>query len=84
MFLNAVTNSEQVPREHYSPVSIVFVHGGETWSLTLGEEGRRLRVFENRVLRKIFGPKRVEGAGGWGRCVTRSFVTCTLNQILLG
>jgi hypothetical protein len=31
----------------------------ETWSLTLGEE-HRLRVFENRVLRKIFGPKREE------------------------
>jgi hypothetical protein len=29
----------------------------ETWSLTLREE-RRLRVFENRVLRRIFGPKR--------------------------
>jgi hypothetical protein len=31
----------------------------ETWSLTL-REGHRLRVFENRVLRKIFGPKRYE------------------------
>jgi hypothetical protein len=35
----------------------------ETWSLTLGEE-YRLRVFENRVLRKIFGPKREED-GSW-------------------
>jgi hypothetical protein len=33
------------------------------WSLTLGEEGR-LRVFENRVLRRIFGPKRNEVTGG--------------------
>jgi hypothetical protein len=31
--------------------------GGETWSLTLREE-HRLRMFENRVLRRIFGPKR--------------------------
>ena len=34
----------------------VVVDGCETWSLTLREE-RRLRVFENRVLRRIFGPK---------------------------
>ena len=35
----------------------VVLYGCETWSLTLTEE-RRLRVFENRVLRRIFGPKR--------------------------
>ena len=40
------------------------MHGCETWSLTLREE-RRLRVFENRVLRKVFGPKRVEVTGEW-------------------
>jgi hypothetical protein len=37
-----------------------------TWSLTLREE-HRLRVFENRVLRGIFGPKRDEVAGEWRR-----------------
>jgi hypothetical protein len=37
----------------------VVLYGCETWSLTLGEE-RRLRVFENRVLWRIFGPKRNE------------------------
>jgi hypothetical protein len=36
----------------------------ETWSLTLREE-HRLRVFENRVLRKIFGPNRDEILGNW-------------------
>jgi hypothetical protein len=36
--------------------------GCETWSLTLREE-HRLRVFENRVLRRIFGPKRDEVTG---------------------
>jgi hypothetical protein len=41
----------------------VVLYGCETWSLTLGEE-HRLRVFENRVLRKIFGPKR-EDDGSW-------------------
>jgi hypothetical protein len=37
-----------------------------TWSLTLREEDR-LRVFENRVLRIIFGPKRDEVTGGLGK-----------------
>jgi hypothetical protein len=36
----------------------------ETWSLTLREE-HRLGVFENRVLRRIFGPKRDEVTGEW-------------------
>jgi hypothetical protein len=42
----------------------VVLYGCETWSLTLREE-HRLRVFENRVLRRIFGPKRDEVTGGW-------------------
>jgi hypothetical protein len=41
----------------------VVLYGCETWSLTLGEE-HGLRVFENSVLRKIFGPKREED-GSW-------------------
>jgi hypothetical protein len=41
----------------------VVLYGCETWSLTLREE-HRLRVFENRVLRRIFGPKREED-GSW-------------------
>jgi hypothetical protein len=40
----------------------VVLYGCETWSLTLREE-HRLRVFENRVLRGIFGPKRDEVMG---------------------
>jgi hypothetical protein len=39
-------------------------YGCETWSLTLREE-HRLRVFENKVLRRIFGPKRNEVKRGW-------------------
>jgi hypothetical protein len=42
----------------------VVLHGCETWSLIL-REGHRLRVFENRVLRRIFGRKRDEVTGGW-------------------
>jgi hypothetical protein len=41
-----------------------FLYGCETWSLTLREE-HRLRVFGNRVLRGIFGPKRDEVTGEW-------------------
>jgi hypothetical protein len=42
----------------------LVLYGCETWSLTLREE-HRLRVLENRVLRRIFGPKRDEVTGGW-------------------
>jgi hypothetical protein len=42
----------------------VVLYGCETWSLTLREE-RRLRVFENRVLRRLFGPKRDKVTGEW-------------------
>jgi hypothetical protein len=41
----------------------VVLYGCEIWSLTLKEE-RRLRVFEYRVLRRIFAPKRDEVTGG--------------------
>jgi hypothetical protein len=42
----------------------VVLYGCETWSLTVSEE-HKLRVFENRVLRRIFGPKRDRVTGGW-------------------
>jgi hypothetical protein len=42
----------------------VVLYGCETWSLTVKEE-HKLRVFENRVLRRIFGPKRDGVTGGW-------------------
>ena len=42
----------------------VVLYGCETWSLKLREE-LRLRVFENRVLRRIYGPKRDEVTGEW-------------------
>ena len=45
-------------------ILLVILYGCETWSLTLKEE-RRPEVFENRVLRRIFGPKRDEVTGEW-------------------
>jgi len=48
----------------------------ETCSLTLREE-RRLRVFENRVLRRVFGPKRDEVQGNGENYIMKSSVICT-------
>jgi hypothetical protein len=42
----------------------VVLYGCETWSLTLREENRQM-VFENGILRRIFGPKRDEVTGEW-------------------
>jgi hypothetical protein len=53
--------------------------GVKLWSLTLREE-HRLRVFEKRVLKRIFEPKRDEVIGGWRKLHNRSFIICTLRQ----
>jgi len=45
-------------------ILLVVLHGCETWSLTMREECR-LRVFENRVMRRVFGSKRDEVTGVW-------------------
>ena len=55
--------------------NVVF-YGFETWSLTLTEE-RRLRVFENKVLRRIFGPKRAEVTGAWRKLLNEELLICT-------
>ena len=61
----------------------LVLYGCETWSLTLREE-RRLRVFENRVLRRVFGPKRDEVKGNGENYIMRSLVICTPYPILCG
>jgi len=53
----------------------VVLYGCETWSFTLREE-RRLRVFENRVLRRIFGPGK--------NYIMRCLMICTAHPILFG
>jgi hypothetical protein len=60
----------------------VVSYGCEAWSLML-REGHRLMVFKNRVLRKIFGPKRDEVIEG-GEDYIMSFMICTPHQILCG
>jgi hypothetical protein len=49
---------------HKTTILPVVLYGFETWSLILREE-HRLRVFENRVLRRIFGRRRDEVTGEW-------------------
>ena len=49
---------------HRTIILPVVLYGCETWSLTLREE-HRLRVLENRVMRRIFGPKGDEVPGEW-------------------
>jgi len=61
----------------------VVWYGCETWSLTLREE-RRLRVSENRVLRRIFGPNRDEVTGGGEKYMMKNFMICTPHQIFFG
>jgi hypothetical protein len=66
-FLSSSLLSWNVKVKIYKTIILpVVLYGCETWSLTLWEE-RRLRVFENRVLRRIFGPKRDEVTGEWSK-----------------
>jgi hypothetical protein len=51
-------------RIHKTIILPVVLYGCETWSLTVREE-HKLRVFQSRVLRRRFGPKRVRVTGGW-------------------
>ena len=68
---------------HRTIILPVVLYGCETWSLIFREE-RRLRVFDNRVLRRIFGPKRDEIPGKGGNYIMRSLMICTPHQILFG
>ena len=61
----------------------VVLYGCETWSLILREE-RRLRVFENRVLRRVFGPKTDEVTGNGENYIVRNLVICTPYPIFCG
>ena len=59
----------------------IDLYGWETWPLILKKE-RRLRLSENRVLRRIFESKRNEVTGGGENYVMRSFMIRTAHQIL--
>jgi hypothetical protein len=57
----------------------VVLYGCKMWSLILWEE-HKLKVFENRVLKIIFGRKRYELTEGGENCITTSFIICSLRQ----
>jgi len=61
----------------------VVLFGCETWSLTLREE-RKLRVFENTMFRRVFGPKRDEITGNGEDYIMRSLVICTPYPVFCG
>jgi hypothetical protein len=80
--LSSTLLSKNVKIKIYRTIILPLVlYGCESWSLTLREECR-LRVSENKVLRRIFGPKRDEGSGE--DCITKSFMLCTPHQISFG
>jgi hypothetical protein len=65
MLLSSILLSKNLKIKIYRTINLpVALYGCETWSLTLREE-RRLRVFENRVLRRVFGPERDEVTAEW-------------------
>ena len=68
MFLFFITLNSKI-KTYRTVILIVVLYGCETWSLTLREE-HRLRVFENRVLRRIFWPKRNGVTGEWRKLHT--------------
>jgi hypothetical protein len=57
------------------------LHGCETWLLILREDSR-LRVLENRVLRRILGSKRDEKRGSEENYITKSFIICTAHPVI--
>ena len=66
--------------------TIIFpfvLYGCETGPLTMREE-RRIRVSENRILRRIFGPKKDEVTGSGEDYIPRNFMVCSSLQILFG
>jgi len=65
--LNSRLLSKNLKLKIYRTIILpVVLYGCENWSLTLWEE-RKLRLFENMALRRIFGPRRDEVTGEWRR-----------------
>jgi hypothetical protein len=73
--------SEDIKTKIYKTIILsVDLYGCETWFLTIREE-HRLRVFENRVGRRILGLKRDDVQEVGENCIMDSFITCTLLQV---
>jgi len=68
---------------HRTIIMPVVWYGCETWSFILRKE-RRLRVFKNRVFRRIFGPKKEEVTGSVENYIMRIVLICISHPILFG
>ena len=76
-------NNIQITRIYRTIILPVVLKGCEIWSFTLMEE-YRLRLFDNRMLRRIFGPKRGEVTWEWIKLHIEGLMICTAHQILFG
>jgi hypothetical protein len=77
--LSPCLSSKNINIKIYRTVILPEVlYGCETWSITLNEENT-VRVFQNGVLRRILGSKRVEVMEGWRKLHKRSYIPCTLH-----
>jgi hypothetical protein len=73
--------SKIIKTKKYTTIILsVVLYRFKTWSLTLREEDR-LRVFENRVLRRIFGPKRDKVTWEWRRLHNEELMMCSSANI---
>ena len=67
MLKNSILLSKNLKFKIYRTIILpVVLYGRKAWSLTLREESK-LKVFENMVLRRVFGPRRDEVTGEWRR-----------------
>jgi hypothetical protein len=75
---NKIQCKPRIPRGINKTIILpVVLYGCETWSLTVREE-HKIRVFGNKVLRRIFGPKRNRVTGGWRKLHNEELINCTL------
>jgi hypothetical protein len=82
--LSSCLLSRNIKIKIYKTIILPLVlHGCKTWFLTLREECR-LRVFENRVLRTIFGPKGDEVTGQWRKLHNGELYSLYYHQVSLG
>jgi hypothetical protein len=83
-YLSSSLPFRNVKNMYRTTILPVVLYGCETWSLTLREE-RRPRVFENKVLRRIFGPGRDEVTGEWRKTYNEELSDmCTPHSIFSG
>ena len=82
-FLSCSLLSKNIKIKRHRTINLPVLCGCETWLLTLREECE-MRLSVNRVLRRIFGPKRGKVTGEWRILHNEELVVCTAHHILLG